>query len=367
MFKIDKPENFDVTLRVRRRQGQSNETQIQCPCQDKSVRIKLCNLPDHLKPSKKDRQTGHEKWMETLKISIQSIEQVARLVESNGFWKYKMGFQTAERSCLMFYPADICMKDRFVMTITITPKSDVLLVNMPPLVPAFLNDINDKLMKACDLLEPRAEHLDLEVFLLVAEARQDLLAWDAEANAAYGNEESVATSTTSRTTTSSTTTSTTSHATGQKSDSIDVDRIPPEKLKQWQQRRKQMAKVGIKVDADYDDDGNYKYKKKNVETAELVESGTTSSASAPVEDSIASRVVAQHEKKVSAEDWRTAIKNSVQKDLGKVRCDEVNEKFNELLKSQEETQHSEAFKEALKKSQENEEEEVEKEEDEDKE
>ena len=94
MFKIDKPENFDVTLRVRRRQGQSNETQIQCPCQDKSVRIKLCNLPDHLKPSKKDRQTGHAKWMETLKISIQSIEQVARLVESNEFWKYKMGFQT---------------------------------------------------------------------------------------------------------------------------------------------------------------------------------------------------------------------------------------------------------------------------------
>jgi len=120
-----------------------------------------------------------------------------------------------------------------------------------------------------------------------------------------------------------------------------------------------MAKVGIKVDADYDDDGNYKYKKKNVETAELVESGTTSSASAPVEDSIASRVVEQHEKKVSAEDWRTAIKNAVEKDLGKVRCDEVNEKFNELLKSQEETQgslHSEAFKEALKKSQENEEE-----------
>ena len=169
MFKIDKPENFDVTLRVRRRQGQSNETQIQCPCQDKSVRIKLCNLPDHLKPSKKDRQTGHEKWMDTLKREIiYSIEQVARLVKSNGFWKYKMGFQTAERSCLMFYPSDICMKDRFVMTITITPKSDVSLVKMPPLVPTFLNDINDKLMKACDLLEP--QH-DLEVFLLVAEAR----------------------------------------------------------------------------------------------------------------------------------------------------------------------------------------------------
>ena len=326
MFKIDKPENFDVTLRVRRRQGQSNETQIQCPCQDKSVRIKLCNLPDHLKPSKKDRQTGHAKWMETLKISIQSIEQVARLVESNGFWKYKMGFQTAERSCLMFYPKDICMKDRFVMTITITPKSDVLLVNMPPLVPAFLNNINDKLVKACDLLEPQAEQLNLEVFLLVAEARQDLLAWDAEANAAYGNEESVATSTTSRTTTSSTTTS---HATGQKSDSIDVDRIPPEKLKQWQQRRKQMAKVGIKVDADYDDDGNYKYEKKNVETAERVESETTSSASAPVEDSIASRVKEYHHNDPN------------------------------VKKLQEETQHSEAFNKALQKSQEDEEEEEE--------
>ena len=93
MFKIDKPENFDVTLRVRRRQkGESAETSVQCPCQDKSVTIKLGNLPEHLNKttSKSGKQTGHAKWMETLKISIQSIEQVARLVESNGFWKYKM-------------------------------------------------------------------------------------------------------------------------------------------------------------------------------------------------------------------------------------------------------------------------------------
>ena len=85
---------------------------------------------------------------------------------------------------MMFYPTDICMKDRFVMIITITPKSDVSLEKITPLVPTFLNYINDKLMKACDLLELRAEQTAVEAFLLVIEAREELLAWDAEANTA---------------------------------------------------------------------------------------------------------------------------------------------------------------------------------------
>ena len=61
MFKIDNPENFDVTLRVRRRQkGESAETSVQCPCQDKSVTIKL---GEHLNKttSKSGKQTGHAK------------------------------------------------------------------------------------------------------------------------------------------------------------------------------------------------------------------------------------------------------------------------------------------------------------------
>ena len=79
MFKIDKPEKFDVTLHVRCRQGQSNTTQVRCPCQDPTkMMIKVCNLPDHYRTT-----ISHETWMKDPTKDIQSIEAVIKTVAKN--------------------------------------------------------------------------------------------------------------------------------------------------------------------------------------------------------------------------------------------------------------------------------------------
>ena len=187
MFKIDNPQNFHFQMKIRAEKVDKSDLRVICPCQLRNPNgtegMQLSSFKGHSEKKKdKEKDTKHLNWLASLKSAITSVKSVIGITEVNRYWKHKYLFHTKRMTVYVFFPRE--QPNPCVLTYTITPSNAVDLIALPPLVPTFLNDIAEKLEMVSDILEPQAGNLD--VFLLVSQARQTLIQWNDDAKSSTG-------------------------------------------------------------------------------------------------------------------------------------------------------------------------------------